>query len=74
MIDRTWWVSTKHAEGIYGEPPLRGCTCVICLHTREVRGYCHACNNGGGLEGCWVCGRGTYWTEPVTTDDPALAA
>jgi hypothetical protein len=26
------------------------------------------------LAGCWTCGRGTYWTDPLYTDDAALGA
>ena len=63
---------TRHAEGVYGPPPLPRCPCVICIHERMVRVYCPACHNGGW--NCWNCGRGCYWTPPVTTDDAALGA
>lgn len=65
---------TKHFEGVYGPPPLSRCPCVLCHHARAVRAYCRACHNGGGLAGCWTCGRGTYWTDPLYTDDAALGA
>jgi hypothetical protein len=65
---------TRHSYEVYGPVPMTRCRCVICIHARMVRSYCPACHNGGGLSGCWVCGRGTYWTESATTDDAALGA
>ena len=71
-----FWTTTKHAEGVYGPPPLRGCRCIRCLHTRCVRGLCGNCGNlGSSAEPCWTCGRGCYWLEwGTTTDDVALGA
>jgi len=46
---------------------------VICLFVREAQMYyCSACLNGGGLEGCWRCGRSLWYTEPLFTEDVAL--
>jgi hypothetical protein len=63
---------TRHYAGVYGMPPLPRCRCVLCAQARTVRAHCRACNNGGWP--CWTCGRGTYWTKPVTTADAALGA
>jgi hypothetical protein len=61
--------------GVVARAPLDGCNCVICLYVRERQlYYCKNCNNGGGLDGCWFCGRSLWFTEPLFTDDPAVGA
>jgi hypothetical protein len=61
--------------GFVAQAPVEGCPCVVCLYVREAQMYyCGACQNGGGLQGCWRCGRGLWFSEPTYTDDVASGA
>jgi hypothetical protein len=80
----TWRNGVEHgyhggARMVYGAPPFtfddgEECKCVVCLYYGEAAVYCWHCQNTGGIDGCWTCGR-RLWLEPGTyTEDVALGA